>query len=338
MKGLLLVNLGTPDSPNPGDVFRYLNEFLTDERVIDIPWLQRQLLVRGAIVPIRFLASSKSYKAIWTERGSPLRFHSEDATRKLAKVLEGEWQVELAMRYQNPSIKEKLQLLRNCSEIVVLPLFPQYASATTGSVVAKVMEEVSQWSIIPQMRFIDTFYDMPEVITAYAAQAKHLDLASYDKILFSFHGLPVRQLTKANSCCKKSSNCCQTQTSCYSAQCFKTADLLAEELNLRADQWELCFQSRLGKEPWLQPYTSDTLKRLREEGIKNILVFCPSFVADCLETIHEIGVEYAEEFKHLGGERLDLVPSLNDSEQWIEALQAIVLKPEHASASLTCGK
>lgn len=324
MKGVLLVNLGTPDSPKPWDVFRYLNEFLTDKRVIDYPWIQRQLLVRGVIVPFRFMASAKSYQAVWTNEGSPLRFHTDNSAAKLQKKLGSEWQVEVAMRYQNPSIGSVLNKMKNVSELIVIPLFPQYASATTGSVIEKVMEELQKWNTIPKVTLIDSFFDRQSVIEAFAAQSKSFDIPSYDKILFSFHGLPVRQLTKVNSACRKSKSCCQTNKRCYSAQCYTTAKLLVEKLKLRPEQYEISFQSRLGKEPWLEPYTSDTLKKLRADGAKRILVFCPAFVADCLETIHEIGVEYQEEFKHLGGEKLDLVPSLNCSDAWIDALEEMV--------------
>lgn len=344
MKGLLFVNLGTPDSPRPYDVFKYLNEFLTDKRVIDFPWLQRQLLVRGLIVPTRFLTSAKSYRAIWTNKGSPLRVHTEEAAAKLQDKLGEEWQVEVAMRYQNPSIEAVLEKLKGCSEIVVLPLFPQYASATTGSIFEKVMEVLGKWAIIPKVRLIDSFYDHPGVISAFAHQAEGFDIGDYDKVLFSFHGLPVKQLTKSSSLCRKSPNCCKTNLCCYSAQCYKTADLLAEELKLKPSQWQITFQSRLGKDPWIEPYTSDVLKDLRQKGAKKILVFCPAFVADCLETIHEIAVEYEEEFRHLGGECLHLVPSLNSSDLWIDALthiindKAEVLKAEHTGAAFTGAK
>ena len=308
LKGLLLVNLGTPDSARVWDVWRYLNEFLTDGRVIDLPWWKRQLLVRGLIVPKRVRSSAKLYKQLWTTEGSPLMFHSVRMANKLQAKLKGEWRVELAMRYRNPSIQSGLQKLKKCSEIVVLPLFPQYASATNGSVIEKVMDEVKQWSSIPTLRFIGPYYDHPEMIKALAKQASLFDLKQYDKVLFSFHGLPVRQDTSAS----------------YSAQCQTTAHLLANELKLSRDRWEIAFQSRLGKEPWLEPYASDSLKKMAQAGTKKLLVFSPAFVADCLETIQEIGVEYATEFLHFGGEKLDLVPCLNDSPAWIDALEKII--------------
>lgn len=309
MKGLLLVNLGTPDSPRVWDVWRYLNEFLTDKRVVDIPWLKRQLLVRGGIVPFRVRNSAKLYKKLWTKEGSPLMFHSLKMAAKLQERLGQGWKVELAMRYQNPSIASRLEQLRGCTEIIVLPLFPQYASATSGSVIEKVMDEVKKWKEIPAIRFVGPFYDHPKMIEAVAYQARSFDLSRYEKILFSFHGLPLRQLTVPNG---------------YFSQCQTTAHLLAQELNLPSDKWEMAFQSRLGKEPWIEPYANETIKKFAEGGIKSLLVFSPAFVADCLETLQEIAEEYSHEFLKQGGEKLDLVPCLNDSPLWIEALEQIV--------------
>lgn len=323
-KGVLLVNLGTPDAPTIGAVFRYLNEFLTDPRVIDIPWLQRQLLVRGLIVPKRVRASTRTYRSIWTDQGSPLKIHTYALKERLSEALGECWQVEAAMRYQNPSIGSALRKLRGVKELIVIPLFPQYASATTGSVIEKVMEELKPWQIYPKLSFVDTFFDHPDVIDAYAEQARPFDLASYDKVLFSFHGLPVRQLQKGNSACKRESSCCQKNLSCYAAQCFKMADLIAKRLNLSPSQKEVAFQSRLGNEPWTEPYTSYALHQMAKEGKKRVLVLCPAFVSDCLETLFEIGVEYAEEFKTAGGETLHLVPSLNSSKTWVSALKTLI--------------
>lgn len=310
LRGVLLVNLGTPESPGLWDVWRYLNEFLTDSRVIDLPWWQRQLLVRGLIVPRRVWGSAKLYRQLWTSEGSPLMVNSQRLVSKLQAKLQGEWQVELAMRYQAPSIKRGLAKLKNCHEIVILPLFPQYASATSGSVIEKAMEEIQSWPAIPSLRFVGPYYDHPAVIAALAKQADGFNLSHYDKVLFSFHGLPVKEKTAA----------------AYATQCQTTAKLLAKELHLNPDRWELAFQSRLGKDPWLEPYATDSLKKMVQEGVKNLLVFSPAFVADCLETLQEIGVEYAVEFRHLGGETLNLVPCLNDSPAWVDALEKIIIK------------
>lgn len=322
MKALLLVNLGTPDSPQPKDVFRYLIEFLTDGRVIDIPWLKRQLLVRGIIVPTRYKESSRNYQAVWTEEGSPLMIHTLALKNKVEKLVDPDTTVAIAMRYQNPSLEKELEKLKNSDEITIVPLFPQYASATTGSIHEKVMRIVSKWEVIPSLKFINNFYDHPLFIQAFADQYKPFESSRYDHVLFSFHGLPVRQLLKCHAVCKSKPDCClsinESNKNCYSAQCHRTAKLLAEKLNIQ--NYTITFQSRLGKEPWIEPYTIDTIKKLADEGAKKLLVFCPAFVSDCLETIHEIGVEYAHEFQKLGGEKLDLVPSLNSSDTFAELI------------------
>lgn len=329
--GILLVNLGTPDSPHPSDVHRYLVEFLTDPRVIDTPWLSRQLLVRGVIIPKRYRESAKAYKEIWTSEGSPLKVYGHRVEKALQQSLGSQYRVMLAMRYQNPSIKSALDQFKQLPlrKLIVLPLFPQYASATTGSVHESIMKEISNWQVIPEMRFIDQYATHPGMIKAFCNKAAPFDLKSYDHVLFSFHGLPVRQLVKADPSghCFKDAKCCGQITNvnqqCYAAQCHSTANAIIESLGLSAN-YSISYQSRLGKEPWLEPFTIDTIRKLSKEGKRRILVFCPAFVSDCLETIYEIGIEYAHEFKKAGGESLDLVPGLNDSPIWIEALHDIV--------------
>lgn len=332
-KGILLVNLGTPDSPEVPDVRKYLDEFLMDERVIDIPALNRTLLVKGIIVPFRSPKTAKLYKEIWDENGSPLLYFSKIQAALLQEQLGDEYHVELAMRYQSPSIASALANLKAglVDSIQVIPLFPQYASASNGSVMQKVMELVSKWQTIPKTTFMGSFHDNPLMIEAFADNAKKYQPETYDQILFSFHGLPERQLIKCDHTgqhCLKKDNCCQTFTDvnkyCYSAQCHDTARLIAAELNIPADKYSVCFQSRLGKEPWVQPYTSDVLKDLASKGKKRLLVFCPAFVADCLETLYEVSVEYQEEFKALGGEEVQLVASLNEHPKWIQALVGMV--------------
>lgn len=328
--GILLVNLGTPDSPKTNDVYRYLIQFLTDERVIDVPWLKRQCLVRGLIVPMRVKNSASSYKEIWEETGSPLLHYGRRVESALQKKLGEDTKVVLAMRYQNPSIEKGLAKLRDCSTLIVLPLFPQYASASTGSVHQEVMRIVSRWQVIPNIKLINSYPANEKMVETYALNAERYALEDYDHFLFSFHGLPERHLKKADrhGVCLKVPNCCETMTeknaSCYGAQCFATAQAIQERLSIPNHKMTVCFQSRLGKDPWVQPFTSDVLKQLAEKGIKKVLVFCPSFVADCLETIFEISVEYREEFTELGGETLDLVESLNDHPLWVEALSDLV--------------
>lgn len=331
--GILLVNLGTPNSPSSKDVYRYLIEFLTDGRVIDSSWISRQLLVRGLIVPKRYRQSAKAYQAIWKAGGSPLKIYGYRLRDLLQKRLGEKYVIELAMRYQTPSIENSLNHLieNHCQRILVFPLFPQYASATTGSVHQKVMEIVSKWQNIPEMLFIDQFATHPAFIRALCTLAEPFNLQEYDHFLFSFHGLPQRQLIKADKskqCCMKSKDCCnelsQKNRDCYSAQCYGTADGIIQSLKLPREKYSISFQSRLGKEPWLEPYTSGVIAKLAKEGNQRILVFCPSFVCDCLETTYEIGVEYNAEFKHAGGIALDLVPGLNDHPVWIDALVDLI--------------
>lgn len=331
--GILLINLGTPDSPQKRDVKRYLNEFLTDGRVIDLPWLSRQLLVRGVIVPKRVRESSRSYQAIWTEEGSPLMCYGIALQNKLQAALGEKFHVALAMRYRNPSIDAVLKGMEGRFErLIILPLFPQYASATTGSVHQRVMENLSQWEIIPETTFINSYYNHPALIEAFCAIAQNYPLDTYDHILMSFHGLPERYLKKAdrNSHCLAKKECCQKlcdlNKQCYSAQCHETARAIAEKLGIPKEHYSVCFQSRLGKEPWIQPYTSDQLKTMIAKGCKKILVMSPAFACDCLETIQEIGVEYNHEFKTLGGQKLDLMHGLNDHPLWIKALKTLVME------------
>lgn len=328
-KGVLLVNLGTPDSPEVKDVKKYLDQFLMDGRVIDIPQFNRTLLVKGIIVPFRSPKTAKLYKEIWNENGSPLLHYSKIQAQQLQERLGDDYQVELAMRYQNPSIESALAKLKAglVESIRVIPLFPQYASASTGSVMQLVMELVGKWTTIPNISFVNSFHDNRLMIEVFAENARKHRPETYDHVLFSFHGLPERQLLKCDhtgSYCLKRSDCCQTFNDtnkfCYSAQSHDTARLLAEELGIARENYTVCFQSRLGKEPWVQPYTTDVLKKLAQEGKKRLLVFSPAFVADCLETLYEITVEYHEEFRELGGEHVQLVESLNDHPKFVEAL------------------
>lgn len=331
---VLLVNLGTPDSPKPKDVYRYLIEFLTDARVIDIPWLQRQLLVRALIVPLRYRQSAKSYQKIWSAEGSPLYVYGKKVKNALQNILGEDFLVGLAMRYQNPSIEHVLNKLLNkgIKHLIVLPLFPQYASASTGSVYQKLMDILKHKNTYPKITFIDSFADHEALIDAFCHVARKKPLNEYDHFLFSFHGLPQRQILKSDrfNHCLKNQNCCQTacleNTDCYSAQCHLTYQAIVKKLQLDPEKTSIAFQSRLGKEPWIEPFTPKVIEKLAKDNKKNVLVFCPSFVCDCLETLFEIGEEYAVEFKKCGGERLDLVQGLNDEPLWIEALKKIVLE------------
>ena len=333
-KGILLVNLGTPDGPQTSNVRRYLNEFLMDARVIDVNPVLRTLLVKGVIVPFRSPKSAKLYQNIWhDDQGSPLFHYSKLQHAALQQRLGNEYQVELAMRYQNPSIESALVRLKASlvESIQVIALFPQYASASTGSVYEKVMNLVGKWQTIPSLSFVNSFHDNPLMIKTFAANGRKYQPETYDHILFSFHGLPQRQLIKCDhtgNFCLKADGCCDSLNDinkyCYPAQCHHTAQLIAAELNISKENYTICFQSRLGNDPWVKPYTSEIVAKLANEGKKRLLVFCPAFVADCLETVYEVTEEYGAEFKALGGEHMQLVESLNDSPMFIDALEGMV--------------
>jgi ferrochelatase len=328
MTGILIVNLGTPDAPTRSAVYRYLKQFLLDPRVIDINPLARNLLVRGIIAPFRSGKSAEAYRELWTDKGSPLKFYGENLVAQVQQLLGPDYAVELAMRYQNPSIESAIGKLMQAkvSGIKVFTLFPQYASATTGSVHEEVMRVLGRQQIIPAVEFVSAYPTWEPMIDLFAKNAARFDLAQYDHILFSYHGLPQRQLRKADAFnhCLQKPDCCQTLTPvnrfCYSAQCYATTQAIARQLNISQDRYTVCFQSRLGRDPWTQPYTVQMIEKLAAAGAKRLLVFCPAFTADCLETTIEIGEEYREDFIKWGGERLDLVESLNDKPEWARAV------------------
>lgn len=332
-KGILLVQLGTPDHPKTADVRRYLTEFLMDPRVMDIPYIGRSLLVKGVIVPKRAPLSAATYRTIWDDKtGSPLLYYSEVQRDMLQAALGEEYHVELAMRYQNPSIPAALKKMESMQleSIRVIPLFPQYASATTGSVIDKVMEIMRTWAYIPAVSFVSSFCDDEEMCSIYADHARKHNIAAHDHVLFSFHGLPVRQLAKVDptgalQCPDMGCESCRISPKpyCYLSQCYATARTIAEKLGLSKEQYSVCFQSRLGKTPWIRPYTSETLHDMADRGYKKLLVFSPAFVADCIETLDEIQVEYANEFKALGGEEITMVESLNADPKWIKVLERL---------------
>jgi ferrochelatase len=325
--GVLLVNLGTPKSYQTTDVRRYLRQFLSDGRVIDIPFLARFALVNFIIAPFRAPKSAKEYQKLWTEKGSPLMFHGKELLEKVRQKLGNNFEVELAMRYQEPSVEQTLQNLldKNISELIVFPLFPQYASATTGSVHEEVMRILSKKLIIPKLKLISAYPDSPKMLETFVQIAQRKMAAqTYEHFVFTFHGLPERHLKKENKDCLRA-DCCEIfgnhNRYCYRAQCFLTAKKIAEKLHLKADEYTVCFQSRLGKDPWIQPYTENIVKDLAKKGKKSILVFTPSFVADCLETTVEVGETYKELFEHESkGGMWDLAPSLNSEELWAEAV------------------
>jgi protoporphyrin/coproporphyrin ferrochelatase len=326
-KGILLVNLGSPDSTAVGDVRRYLNEFLMDGRVIDSPWLLRRFVV-GLILINRPKESAHAYEKIWLPEGSPLVVTSRNAQKKLqARV---SVPVELAMRYQNPSIKSAIEKLaaQKIDDVFLIPLFPHYAMSSYESAVERVKLVAAK--IAPQMKLEiqPPYFDAPDYISALVASAKsHLD-GGYDHLLFSFHGIPERHLRKSDptGChCLAKENCCEVPSpahaTCYRAQCFKTVAAFVKLAGVPKEKYSISFQSRLGKDPWLKPYTDFELADFPNRGIKKLLVICPAFVSDCLETIEEIDIRGRETFLSAGGKEFAQIPCLNEQPLWIDALE-----------------
>jgi ferrochelatase len=330
--GVLLINLGTPDSPSVGDVRSYLSQFLNDPRVIDIPWLLRKMLVNLIIVPFRAPKSARIYQKLWTANGSPLLYYSKRVRELLQTELGDTHDVYLAMRYKNPSIPNVLEDMRkkNYSRIIVLPMFPQYASASTGSAHEEVMRVINKWWVIPDVKFIAQYYDHPLFIEGFAERGRKYNINDYDHVIFSYHGLPERQVDKVYADGKPCAdhNCEHEITDenqfCYKATCYATTRLLAAKLNIPQEKYTVSFQSRLD-EKWIKPFSDVVVKECAQKGMKKLLIFSPAFTADCLETIIEIGDEYQEIFHEHGGEKVQLVESLNDHPTWISCLKDLVL-------------
>lgn len=330
-KTVLLINLGTPDNPTTGAVKKYLTEFLNDPRVIDIPWLFRKMLVNLIIVPFRSPKSAKIYKQLWTKEGSPLVIHGKNLRDKLQVELGSDYQVEIAMRYQNPHLKNVLEKIRKSvpKEIIVLPLYPHYASSSTGSTIEFLFKIMSKWYIIPQVKVLGQFYNNPGFIDSIAEQAKEFNLKNYDHFVFSFHGLPTRQVDKVYDKGICADHNCEYEVTtdnfyCYKATCYETARLIISKVNLDSEKCTVSFQSRLDKN-WLEPFSDKVIAELPKKGVKNVLVFSPAFVCDCLETTIEIGEEYKEIFQENGGEKLDFVKSLNSEPKWVNTVKDLVL-------------
>ncbi len=332
--GILLINLGTPDTPTEHDVRRYLHEFLGDPYVIDLSAPLRWLLLNLVILPRRSRTSAALYSSIWTKQGSPLRVHSRALATKVAAVLGKEFQVELAMRYGNPSIESAFARFaqHEIAHLIVMPLYPQETGSASGSTLAKVRNVAERFGFESKLSCVPAFYARPEFIAAITEVALPA-LAQFapDHVLFSFHGIPERHVRKedASRCtCLARANCCDTiraeNANCYRAQCFATARALAKSLALPERTHSLGFQSRLGRTPWIRPYTDECLTDLAAAGHKRLAVICPSFVADCLETLEEIGIRAREHWKMLGGEDLLCVPCLNDHPAWIHAVATIL--------------
>lgn len=329
--GVLLINLGTPEAPTVPAVRRYLKQFLLDPKVIDLPVVVRWLIVHLLILPFRPKRSAELYQKIWTTEGSPLLVHSEALLSRVRERLGDGFCVALGMRYGQPSIESSLQELKakQCQELIVLPLFPQFSSSATESALNAVRAKASFESVI----MIDRFFEEPNYIESMVALVREtINSFEPDYFLFSYHGLPERHLDKSHchlSFCNRQQHCpsiSNKNANCYRAQCFMTSHLLAQKLNLTDSDYGVAFQSRLGRTAWIKPYTDKYLIELSKKGIKKLVVICPSFVADCLETLEEIGIRANAQWQELGGEMLKLIPSLNSHPKWVNAVARMILK------------
>lgn len=334
-KGILLVNLGTPNSPSVKDVRAYLREFLMDKYVIDLPYFYRWVLVNVIIATFRAPKSAKIYQKLWTDQGSPLLVYGNKVCAILQNEIGRETTVYFAMRYQNPSIKSVLKTIKEdkITDLIVIPLYPQYASSSSKSSIEKVKEELKKANFSPNIKFVENFLTNEKFIEAFAENGlNYWKTGEYQKVLFSYHGIPERHILNdcENGHCKIDNNCCAVYADnnklCYRAQCYETSRLIAAKMGLKTTDYEVSFQSRLetrARDPWLKPYSDIVTENLAKLGIKNVLCFSASFIADCLETTIEVGEEFKDIFYENGGEKWQLVESLNENKKWIEALKDI---------------
>jgi len=338
--GVLLVQLGTPRSPTPRDVRAYLREFLGDPRVLDLPAVGRWMLLNLVILPFRPRRSAAAYSQIWLAEGSPLRLHSRRLADEVAAELGSEYILRLAMRYGEPSLAQAVRELREAdvSRIRVIPLFPQYAASTNGSVQQRVMELAGEEWIVPALEFVPDFATHPGFIEA-AADTARQRMAGFrpDHVLFSYHGLPERQIRRGDPSgthCLERDDCCRElgpkNRSCYRAQCAATTRALAEALDLPSESISMSFQSRLGRTPWIGPYTDHVLPELAARGVKRLAVLCPSFVADCLETLEEVGIRGRAQWREAGGDELLLVPCVNAHPRFVSAIADLARERPHS--------
>jgi ferrochelatase len=328
-RAIVLMNLGSPDSTDVKDVKRYLDEFLMDERVIDKPWLFRALLVKGIIVPFRAPKSAEAYKTIWTEKGSPLIVISKQLAGALKKEIAEP--VVIAMRYGDPSPKDAFDELveknPDLEEVIAVPMYPHYAMSSYETAVEHAMNQHKKGKYKFKLTTIKPYYNNEDYVSALCESIKpHLE-SDYDLMLFSYHGVPVRHIYKGDITgqhCLKVNDCCDVASEahkyCYRHQCWTTTKLITERLNIPKEKWQFSFQSRLGRDPWLQPYTAVQLAELPKQGVKKILVVCPAFVSDCLETLEEIAEQGKESFLHNGGEKFEMIPCLNVHPLWVGAI------------------
>jgi protoporphyrin/coproporphyrin ferrochelatase len=332
-RGIVLMNLGSPDSTEVKDVRRYLNEFLMDKRVIDMPWLTRFLLVRGIIVPFRAPNSAKAYRAIWTKEGSPLIVLSEQLQKALQQQVEEP--VVLAMRYGNPApwtaYDELMKKVPGLEEVVLVPLYPHYAMSSFETAVEYAREIHRKRKYPFKLTIVEPFYNEAHYLQALTASIEPYLKQDYDHIIFSYHGIPERHLHKSDVThqhCLKVANCCETPSEahrfCYRHQCLVTTKAVVERTGIPANKFSFSFQSRLGRDEWLKPYTVELLKQLPQQGVKKLLVVCPAFISDCLETLEEMAEEGKEIFLHAGGESFTLIPCLNVHPLWVKALKGLI--------------
>lgn len=343
-KGVLLVNLGSPDSPSVSDVRRYLNEFLMDSRVIDVAWPIRRFVV-GMVLINRPKESAHAYQKVWMKEGSPLVVISKNVLKKLQPRVK--MPIELAMRYQSPSIDEAMKKLvgQGVDDLLLIPLFPHYAMSSFETAVERVKEVAAKMA--PDMRITvqPPFYKDPGYIAALIASAEEYLKKGYDYLLFSYHGLPERQIKKSDPTgahCLTKENCCEVASpahaTCYRAQCYQTTKAFVENAGIPREKYSVSFQSRLGKDPWLKPYTDFELERLAKQGVKKLLVICPAFVSDCLETLEEIGMRGRETFLQAGGEQFDQIHCLNEHPLWIDTLAEMIERFQNTGGKRAAGK
>ena len=310
--GILITNLGTPDNPDPKSLRKYLKQFLSDKRVVDYNRLLWWLILNVIILNVRPRKSAKLYESIWTDKGSPLLVNMQSIVKKIQSRNEGV-QIQLGMRYGNPSIEEALNHFKNQNiyKILVLPLYPQAGSPTNSSTFDEISRVLNSWPWLPNLRFINGYHDHEDYITAISNSIKKStsNCDEIEKIIFSFHGMPVRYLNEGDP---------------YYCFCHKTARLIAERLKLSADKYILSFQSRFGTEEWLQPYIDDEIVRLAKNGVKQLHIISPGFSVDCLETLEEIKIQYDELFKENGGDSLTYIPCLNDHDDHIELIDKLI--------------
>ena len=325
--GVILANIGTPQSPETPDVRKYLKQFLMDKYVIDIPWPVRAGLVYGIIAPLRSKRSSKAYKKIWTDRGSPLLFHTQDYAKKLSQSLGEDFEVLVGMRYGQPSIDRAVEKLKACEKIVIFPQYPQYAESSSRSSLEAFARATSKGLLKEKTKSVPAFYSNATWLSSVEKNiGQVLDNHPIDHVLFSYHGLPERHLTKIDpqkNHCANYQKCCENPgeslKTCYRAQAHHTTQALARRLGLSKDKFSMSFQSRLGKQVWIPPYTDKVLPELAQKGVKNLAVVCPSFVADCLETLEEIAMEGRETFQEAGGGEFHYIPCSNSDDLWVQA-------------------